>query len=184
MRCQSFFRLVVASGVLFAAEAFLYAQCRIATQTHVRSQDLDASRLDQLIAQNRYLELQRELPAAELSSSDRTYFEGVVADRTHNVADAIALLGKAVPDLKAHSEELIFSFDSGAGTGTLTSRYFQAFPAQFASLKPNRISAGGAGGTRFMQGYALTFLRIAPWHSNGHIARSRGAHPAPGCRRA
>ncbi|HEX8896394.1 MAG TPA: hypothetical protein VF783_23950, partial [Terriglobales bacterium] len=76
---------------------------RIRTQTHVRRQELDASRLDELIAQNRYLELHRDLSAAELSSSGRTYFEGVVADRTHNVADAIALLGKAVPHLITHS---------------------------------------------------------------------------------
>ena len=103
MRCQSFFRLAVASCLLFATDAVLYAQSSIATQTHIRSQDLDASRLDELIAQNRYLELHRDLSAAELSSSGRTYFEGVVADRTHNVADAIALLGKAVPDLIADS---------------------------------------------------------------------------------
>lgn len=54
---------------------------------------MDASRLDELIAQNRYLELQRDLSAAELSSSDRTYFEGIVADRTHNFADAIDASG-------------------------------------------------------------------------------------------
>jgi len=121
MRPQSFFRLAVASCLLFATDAFLYAQSRIATQTHVRSQDVDASRLDELIAQNRYLELQRDLSAAELSSSDRTYFEGIVADRTHNFADAIALLGKAVPDLKAHS-----AHRAAWALRALASDYFEA----------------------------------------------------------
>jgi len=121
MRPQSFFRLAVASCLLFATDAFLYAQFRIATQTHVRSQDVDASRLDELIAQNRYLELQRDLSAAELSSSDRTYFEGIVADRTHNFADAIALLGKAVPDLKAHS-----AHRAAWALRALASDYFEA----------------------------------------------------------
>jgi hypothetical protein len=66
------------------------------------------------------------------------------------------------PLVVAHSQgkDLIFSFDSGASTGTLTARYFQAFPTQFASLKPNRISAGGAGGTRFMPGYSLPSLGL------------------------
>jgi hypothetical protein len=32
MRCQSFFRLAVASCLLFAGDAFLYAQSRIATR--------------------------------------------------------------------------------------------------------------------------------------------------------
>ena len=66
------------------------------------------------------------------------------------------------PLVVAHSQgkDLIFTFDSGASTGTLTARYFQAFPGQFASLKPNRIRAGGAGGSRFMQGYTLPSLEL------------------------
>lgn len=52
-------------------------------------------------------------------------------------------------------KNLLFSFDTGASTGTLTARYFRAFPGQFASLKPIRISEGGAGGVRFMKGYKL-----------------------------
>jgi hypothetical protein len=121
MRRQSFFRLAVASCILFATGAFLSAQSRIATQTHVRRQDPDASRLDELIAQNRYLELQRDLCAAQLSTSNRAYFEGIVADRTHNVADAIALLGKALPDLKAHSANR-----AALALRALASDYFEA----------------------------------------------------------
>ena len=44
----------------------------------------------------------------------------------------------------SQGEDLTFSFDSGASTDTLTARYFHAFPEQFASLKPNPTSAGGA----------------------------------------
>jgi predicted aspartyl protease len=94
---------VIAFCLLFDTDAFLYAQSSNTTQTSIRGQESSASQLDELIAQSRYLKLQRDLSAAELSTSNRTYFEGMVADRTHNVADAIALLGKALPDLKAHS---------------------------------------------------------------------------------
>jgi hypothetical protein len=75
-------------------------------------------------------------------------------DRQHAAHRYLQVL---TPLVVAHSQgkDLIFSFASGASTGTLTARYFQAFPTQFASLKPNRMSAGGAGGTRFMQGYSL-----------------------------
>jgi len=101
MKCEPFVWLVIAFCLLFDTDAFLYAQSSNTTQTSIRGQESSASQLD--IAQSRYLKLQRDLSAAELSTSNRTYFEGMVADRTHNVADAIALLGKALPDLKAHS---------------------------------------------------------------------------------
>ena len=57
-------------------------------------------------------------------------------------------------------KDLVFSFDTGASTGTLTARYFHAFAEQFATLKPNRTSAGGAGGVRFMQGYTLPSMEL------------------------
>ena len=88
---------------------------------HIRSPEFSASRLDERIAQNRYLELQRDLFAAELSTLERTYFEGIVADRTHDVADAIALLSEALPDLKARS-----AHRAALALRALASDYFEA----------------------------------------------------------
>jgi hypothetical protein len=57
--------------------------------------------LDELVGENRYLELERNLPAVKLTKAERTYFEGILADRTHHAGDAIALLEKVLPELKA-----------------------------------------------------------------------------------
>jgi len=121
MKCEPFVWLVIAFCLLFDTDAFLYAQSSNTTQTSIRGQESSASQLDELIAQSRYLKLQRDLSAAELSTSNRTYFEGMVADRTHNVADAIALLGKALPDLKAHS-----AHRAALALRALASDYFEA----------------------------------------------------------
>jgi hypothetical protein len=71
------------------------------------------------------------------------------------VQDLTPLLGAT-----SEGRDLTFSFDTGASTGTLNARYFHAFPGQFVSLQPTRISAGGAGGVRFMQGYTLPLLEL------------------------
>jgi predicted aspartyl protease len=121
MRYEPFVRFVIAFCLCFATNALLYVQAGSATQTSVRRQKLSASRLDELIAQNRYPELQRDLATAELSTVVRTYFEGIVADRTHKVAEAIALLSKALPDLKVHSP-----YRAALALRALASDYFEA----------------------------------------------------------
>ena len=82
---------------------------------------MGASQLDELVAQNRYTELQRNLSVAELTTTDRAYVEGIVADRTHHVADAIALLEKVLPDLKAHN-----AHRAALALRALASDYFEA----------------------------------------------------------
>jgi len=119
MRCQSFFRLAVASCVLFAIDACLYAQSRVRTQTHVRSQDPDASRLDELIAQTGIWSYSGTF--LRLNYRHQTALTGIVADRTHNVAHAIALLAQALADLKAHSGDR-----AALALRALASDYFEA----------------------------------------------------------
>jgi hypothetical protein len=121
MKCEPSVRLVIAFCLLLATDTSLSAQSGSTRRTPIQSQELAASHLDELITQSRYLELQRDLPASELSTSNRIYFEGIVADRTHHVADAIALLSKALPDLKAHS-----AHRAALALRALASDYFEA----------------------------------------------------------
>jgi predicted aspartyl protease len=57
--------------------------------------------------------------------------------------------------------ELLFSFDTGASSGSFTAKYLREFPRQFSSLKPRKSGAGGAGGTRFFKAYHLPRIDIA-----------------------
>lgn len=67
-----------------------------ATQSH----SISASDLDALVQDNRYPELERQLPLAHLNSTDRTYFKGIVADRSNCTADAIGSLEKVLPKMR------------------------------------------------------------------------------------
>lgn len=60
----------------------------------------DASALDSLVERIRYPELEHVLHSARLSPLDRSYFEGVLADRSNHLAQAIQLLEDVLPSLK------------------------------------------------------------------------------------
>jgi predicted aspartyl protease len=57
--------------------------------------------------------------------------------------------------------ELLFSFDTGASSGSFTAKYLREFPQQFASLRPRKAGASGAGGTRFLKAYHLPKVAVA-----------------------
>jgi predicted aspartyl protease len=58
------------------------------------------SDLDRLVREKRYPELERELPSSPLSSMERSYFEGILADRSNHVPQAIVILESLVPSLR------------------------------------------------------------------------------------
>jgi hypothetical protein len=59
-----------------------------------------ATRFDQLTEQRDYPELERLLPNASLSETDRTYFEGILANRHNELERSIDMLQSLVPKLK------------------------------------------------------------------------------------
>lgn len=121
MKCKRFVQLVIALSFLLRPDTLFYAQSSAPIRTPNRLTTVSASPLDELVEENRYLELQRNLPAAELTKQERTYFEGILADRTHHVGDAIALLEKVLPELKARS-----AHRAALALRALGSDYFEA----------------------------------------------------------
>ncbi len=72
----------------------------VASQAAATRPNQDAKRLDHLIEQRDYPELERSLPRVKLSEVDREYFEGVLANRRNELETSISLLTKTVPRLK------------------------------------------------------------------------------------
>ncbi len=97
MKCEPIVRLVIAFSLLFGTDTLFYAQSSAPTRTPNRLTTVGASQLDELVAQSRYMELQRGLSVAELTTSNRAYFEGIVADRPHHVAEACFGMQEANP---------------------------------------------------------------------------------------
>src|SRR5271165_2503098 len=64
---------------------------------------ISASDLDHLVQDKRYPQLERQLQLADLSSIDRAYFTGIVADRNNHPEDAILDLEKVLPELRKTS---------------------------------------------------------------------------------
>jgi predicted aspartyl protease len=90
------------------ANALRFAQSGVPAQqaeTKKASPDkITAAKLDLMFLKKRYVELERSLPAAQLSAVDRQYFEGMLANLRNDVPRSIELLSKAVPELqKANS---------------------------------------------------------------------------------
>lgn len=56
--------------------------------------------------------------------------------------------------------ELVFSFDSGASSGSLTTKYLHRFPQQFSSLEKIKGTGAGAGGIKFFDVYQLPELHL------------------------
>jgi Aspartyl protease len=121
MKCKRLVQLVIVFSFLLRLDTLFYAQSSAPTRTPNRLTTVSASQLDELVVENRYLELQRNLPAAELTTPERTYFEGILADRTHHVRDAIALLEKVLPELKARN-----AHRAALALRALASDYFEA----------------------------------------------------------
>lgn len=68
-----------------------------------QSHSISASDLDGLVQDKRYPELERQLPLAHLNSTERTYFRGIVADRSNHTTEAIASLEKVLPKIRRTS---------------------------------------------------------------------------------
>ena len=59
-----------------------------------------ASELDRDVDNRRFTSMEKRLAGATLTPTERTYFEGVLADRTNHAQDAIAKLERVLPALR------------------------------------------------------------------------------------
>jgi predicted aspartyl protease len=95
-----------------------------ATATRQASTTVQSKRwaldFDRLVKQKEYRELERQLRAAPLTAMERSYFEGILADRSNQVSQAIAILEKALPDLRTTS-----SHRAAVALRTLADDYFK-----------------------------------------------------------
>jgi hypothetical protein len=88
---------------------------------------ISASRLDRLVQDKRYPELEQQLQSARLDSTERTYFTGIVADRSNHLSEAIADLEKVLPELKkTNSKHAAIALRALAGDYFRTGRYGEA----------------------------------------------------------
>jgi predicted aspartyl protease len=95
------------------------------------------SNYDSLIQERDYPELERKLPLAHLSESDRDYFEGVLANRKNQLQKSIALLEKVVPQLRQNQPaRAAVALRTLAGNYVKTFRYADADHA-FSDLLKN-----------------------------------------------
>jgi tetratricopeptide (TPR) repeat protein len=78
------------------------------------------SGLDRLVREKRYPELEHELPSSLLTSIERYYFEGILADRRNHVPQAIASLEKLVPGLPTSNRSRV-----AVALRTLAGNYFK-----------------------------------------------------------
>lgn len=85
-----------------------------------QQQAVPATELDRLVQDKRYPELERRLQIADLNSTDRTYFEGILADRSNRTTDAIASLEKILAQLEKTSARR-----SAIALRTLAGDYFK-----------------------------------------------------------
>lgn len=95
MRCWSRCVTLLAVGFLvyvFASRALL-----------AKSKPVSASDLDRLIQEKQYPQLRDDISSAQLNSIERTYFEGILADRENRVKRAIALLEPILPTLRRNN---------------------------------------------------------------------------------
>ena len=88
---------------------------------------ISASDLDHLVQDKRYPELEQQLQLAHLSSIDRGYFTGIVADRNNHPLDAIVDLEKVLPELRRTSpRHTAVALRTLAGDYFKTGRYGEA----------------------------------------------------------
>jgi predicted aspartyl protease len=78
-------------------------------------------KLDSLVEQREYPELERVLPNATLDETSRAYFEGVMANRRDELQQSIALLQPVIPKLSDQSKR------AGVALRTLADDYVKTF---------------------------------------------------------
>jgi predicted aspartyl protease len=108
--------------LIFASSSTTCAQSPTAVeQASVKAHSQNAgSDLDRLVREKRYPELERELPSSHLTATERSYFEGILADRRNHVPQAIAILENLVPSLRTANRSR-----AAATLRTLAGDYFK-----------------------------------------------------------
>ena len=92
--------------------------------------------LDRLLQDREYPELERQLPGANLSAMERYYFEGILADRSNQVSQAIAILEKILPGLRtANSQRAAVALRALVDDYFLSGRYGDASDAYADLMK-------------------------------------------------
>src|SRR5580658_2167565 len=92
--------------------------------------------LDRLLQDREYPELERQLPGANLSAMERSYFEGILADRSNQVSQAIATLEKILPGLRtANSQRAAVALRALVDDYFLSGRYGDASDAYADLMK-------------------------------------------------
>jgi predicted aspartyl protease len=125
---------------------------------------IDASDLDHLVQDKRYPELEQQLPLAHLSSIDRAYFTGIVADRDNHPEEAIVDLEKVLPELRKTSPtHTALALRTLAGDYFKTGRYAESSDTYSDVL----LHFGGEFNAAEKQGMTdnrniFEFLRSAP----------------------
>jgi predicted aspartyl protease len=104
----------IAAGTIIQSAA---APAQPSTKVHPKKRPLD---LDRLVQEKDYPELERRLRGAHLTEIERSYFEGILADRNNRIFQAIAILEKALPGLRAAN-----SHRAAVAIRTLADDYFK-----------------------------------------------------------
>jgi hypothetical protein len=92
--------------------------------------------LDRLLQDREYPELERQLPGANLSAMERSYFEGILADRSNQVSQAIAILEEILPGLRtANSQRAAVALRALVDDYFLSGRYGDASDAYADLMK-------------------------------------------------
>jgi Aspartyl protease len=86
--------------------------------------------LDDLVQRKDYPQLERQLSEAKLSSDERAYFQGILADRSNHILTAISLLEQILPDLRAkHPHRAALALRTLAGDYFKLGRYVNSCDA-------------------------------------------------------
>ena len=136
MRSNTLGRMSSVTGaVFFALLAVVWAFSADSHQLPDTTPDSTAD-LDQLLQQRHYLELESALTSkSNLSTPDRSFFEGVMANRRNRVAESIRTLEPLLPSLSAtNKERAIVALSTLADDYEKTFRYADAANA-YAQLE-------------------------------------------------
>lgn len=109
-----------------------------------------AAALDALIQNKSYSELERQLPGAKLTASEREYFQAVLDDHSNRPSEAIAAFEKILPELKkadARREALAlrtlgydyFMVGRYGDASDALSRCLKDYPAEFSAVERHTI---------------------------------------------
>jgi predicted aspartyl protease len=113
--------LGLAIVLIFGSSSTCAQSSRSVEQVSVREHSENAgSDLDRLVREKRYPELERELPSSHLTAVERSYFEGILADRSNHVPQAITTLESISPSLRTTNRGR-----AAAALRTLAGDYFK-----------------------------------------------------------